>query len=154
MQSVFRDWIEEFGLEKAKEINDTTIGDLRKSLSDGLANGESTLELQDRMDSEFDGLRDYRTERIARTESIASLNFGASATYKSSGIQKKEWLAVQDDRTRLEHDDADGQVVGIDEPFVVGGEELMYPGDPTGSAENIINCRCSLLPVIEDEGEE
>jgi len=31
----------------------------------------------------------------------------------------------------------------------VGGERLMYPGDPSGSAENVINCRCAVghIPV-------
>ena len=30
----------------------------------------------------------------------------------------------------------------MDEPFEVDGEQLMYPGDPAGSAGNIINCQC------------
>ena len=30
----------------------------------------------------------------------------------------------------------------------------MFPGDPSGSPENIINCRCTVLPVVEtEEGE-
>jgi hypothetical protein len=36
-------------------------------------------------------------------------------------------------------------------PFVVGGEELMYPRDPNGSAENTINCSCLLYPAIAKE---
>jgi len=27
---------------------------------------------------------------------------------------------------------------------------LMYPLDPNGSAENVINCRCTIVPVIEE----
>jgi hypothetical protein len=38
----------------------------------------------------------------------------------------------------------------IDKPFDVGGEQLMYPGDPDGgSPGNTINCRCTVLPVME-----
>jgi hypothetical protein len=37
---------------------------------------------------------------------------------------------------------ADGQVRKANEPFDVGGEELMYPRDPSGSPENTINCHC------------
>jgi HK97 family phage portal protein len=154
MQPIFRDWVDEHGLEKAVEINGTTQELLAKSLGDGIAAGEGILDLQKRLDDQFDGLRDYRSERIARTESAGSMNFGSTATYKSAGVEKKEWLAVQDDRTRDAHAEADGQVVGIDEPFVVDGEELMYPGDPSGSAENVINERCTILPVFEDQGDE
>jgi uncharacterized protein with gpF-like domain len=48
-----------------------------------------------------------------------------------------------------DHLAADGQVQDIDEPFDVGGEQLMYPGDPAGSPGNTINCRCTVLPVME-----
>jgi hypothetical protein len=29
-------------------------------------------------------------------------------------------------------------------PFDVGPDQLMYPGDPTGLPENVINCRCEM----------
>jgi hypothetical protein len=35
-----------------------------------------------------------------------------------------------------------------DEPFLVGGEELQYPRDPSGSPENTINCSCLLYPAF------
>jgi len=154
VQPAFRAWIDEHGLEKAQDINDTTKELLANSLGDGIAAGESTVELETRIADQFDGLRDYRTERIARTESAGSMNFGSTATYKSAGVEKKSWLAVQDDRTRDAHAEADGQVVGVDEAFVVDGEELQYPGDPSGSAENIIQCRCSILPEFGKDDEE
>ena len=55
----------------------------------------------------------------------------------------KIWVATLDGNTRDAHAGADGQEVPIDMPFNVGGEALMFPGDPNGSAENVINCRCS-----------
>jgi len=36
----------------------------------------------------------------------------------------------------------------IDDPFEVGGSLLMYPGDSSGDASEVINCRCATLPVI------
>jgi uncharacterized protein with gpF-like domain len=62
---------------------------------------------------------------------------------------ERRWMAALDDRTRDAHGSADGQIVKVDKPFNVGGEELMYPGDPAGSAENVINCRCTQEPVIK-----
>jgi hypothetical protein len=41
-------------------------------------------------------------------------------------------------------------VVGKDEPFIVMGEQLDYPGDPVGSAGNVINCRCTQIYITED----
>ncbi len=36
------------------------------------------------------------------------------------------------------------------QPFIVGGEQLQYPGDPAGSAWNVISCRCTQLPIVEE----
>jgi hypothetical protein len=38
--------------------------------------------------------------------------------------------------------------VPLDKPFNVGGEKLMFAGDPKGSAGNVINCRCSIAQVV------
>ena len=59
-----------------------------------------------------------------------------------------------DDKTREDHVDVNGAVVPIDEPFIVGGYEMMYPGDESLGAgpEEIINCRCSVEYLMtEDE---
>ena len=32
--------------------------------------------------------------------------------------------------------------IPVDEPFDVDGEPMMYPHDPSGSAFNVVNCRC------------
>jgi uncharacterized protein with gpF-like domain len=50
---------------------------------------------------------------------------------------------------RIAHILADGQIRQADEPFDVGGEELMYPRDPGGTPENTINCHCLVLPYID-----
>jgi uncharacterized protein with gpF-like domain len=66
---------------------------------------------------------------------------------------KREWVSSMDDRTRDEpgadHVAADGQIVGMKEPFTVSGERLMFPGDPAGSAANVIACRCQLVFIYD-----
>ena len=59
----------------------------------------------------------------------------------------KEWVSIGDHRVRGAHLAADGQVVSITEPFIVGGEQLMSPGDPDlgASVGNIVNCRCASI---------
>ena len=89
-------------------------------------------------------------KRIIRTESVNAGNF---ATNQSAidifGAQnlKKQWIASLDDRTRNAHAQVNGQVVNMNEKFVVMGELLAHPGDSAGSAGNVINCRCTNAPV-------
>jgi hypothetical protein len=97
-------------------------------------------------------------ERIVRTEVNRAFN-AADHTFDVQANErrpedlpalKKIWVATLDDRTRESHRRAHGQVRFIDEPFNVGGEELDYPSDPSGSAGNTINCRCTRITVPEE----
>lgn len=106
----------------------------------------------------------YRGDTIARTESLNALRSG-QADAVSQAIEQgevdqrdvlKAWIDTgQDGSTRESHiqagiDYAEG--IPFDQPFIVGGEPLMYPGDPQGSAAETINCRCQLRTVINFGG--
>ena len=75
--------------------------------------------------------------------------------YKSEGIEQKEWISVQDDRTRDAHLIMDGVVVPMDAKFEVPatsqgeGAFMEYPGDPTAPAEQVVNCRCTTAPFVK-----
>ena len=86
-----------------------------------------------------------RSERIARTESTGAYNAGAEDAYRREGAGVHMWVATADDRTREEHLDAHGQCVPLNDPFNVGGSQLQFPGDPSGPADLIINCRCTTV---------
>jgi Phage Mu protein F like protein len=95
----------------------------------------------------------------AATESSTAINGGTMAaggdyTDAGGGVLLKEWVAVEDNRTRPAHTEADGQTVGSDEPFTVDDEAMMYPGDPAGSSGNTANCRCVLLLSLGDASED
>jgi hypothetical protein len=96
----------------------------------------------------------FMAERAKNIEaSVISRNGNVDPSSINDGIVvgkpdvKKEWAAVLDEKTRLSHALADGQVKGMNDPYIVNGEYLMYPGDTSmgASLENIINCRCSSL---------
>jgi hypothetical protein len=53
-----------------------------------------------------------------------------------------------DGKEREDHFDAHGQIRAIDEPYDVGGEQLMHPLDPAGSAAQVCNCRCDEVPIV------
>ena len=61
--------------------------------------------------------------------------------YKQAGLTTKIWVAVQDGETRDSHAITDGEEKPINMAFSNG---LMFPGDPNGSAEEVINCRCVI----------
>lgn len=62
---------------------------------------------------------------------------------------KKQWHKSGKLHGRLGHIIAHLQVREVDEPYDVGGEKLMYPRDPNGSAKNTINCGCESLAFME-----
>lgn len=88
---------------------------------------------------------EVRATRIARTESTAAYNFANLAALADEGWTHKEWMSTHDSRTRPHHVEANGQVVSIAQPFEVGTSLLMMPGDPSGPAFEVINCRCIAL---------
>lgn len=91
----------------------------------------------------FGAMDEARATMIARTETVGAMNEGEFNTAKEEGVMaEKEWLTQQDDRVRDSHADLDGVRVGMDEEFDNG---LQYPGDPSGEADEVINCRCTLL---------
>lgn len=83
-------------------------------------------------------------KRIARTEGHRIQQTSArDAQYvakKKGADVVKQWDAALDKRTRDSHARVDGEIRELDEEFSNG---LMFPGDPSGSAAEVINCRCT-----------
>jgi len=143
----FKDWIESYGAEQVKEINDTTKEKLRITLTEGIEAGEGIPKLRDRVSGVMDEAKKSRAEKIARTETHNTVGVGTFETYKGAKVEQKEWLATSDSRTRDAHTAINGEVVDTDKPFSNG---LMFPGDASGPAAQVVNCRCTLLPVLPD----
>ena len=84
--------------------------------------------------------------RIARTEGHRIQVQGAmDACYKAKDKGAdvvKQWDSTLDSSTRESHVAVDGEIRELDKPFSNG---LMFPGDPSGVAAEVINCRCALL---------
>lgn len=146
---IARDWVKLFGAAKVKDIAKTTMSDVNRSVRYGLDNGLSEIEISKliTVNSPIKGLS--RAQTIARTESHQAMNVASMATAKATGVTlRKQWISSKGDRTREEHADADGQIVAMDQSFNVGGEALAFPGDPAGSAWNVINCRCVVVFIL------
>lgn len=134
-------------------------------VTQGIIQGQSVDQIAQHLRKNFLGHYDRRGRwipgndvvpavRAARTAITAAENAGrqdAREELASKGvIVKKRWIATIDNRTRHYHAEADGQTVPNDEPFIVGGERLMFPGDSSMGASgwNLYNCRCSSAAEI------
>lgn len=137
-------------------VGETMYQDVANSLRDSYAAGEGVdkqaARIRDVMGNEATATR---ATRVARTEGAAIVN-GADHSValeleKAGIVNKRKWLSTEDARTRPTHAAADGQLRWVDEPFLVGGSRLMYPSDPAGPPEEVIQCRCTTLLELAPE---
>lgn len=143
-------WVHTQGLKRSHLIADTSEADVLAAISSGLEDGEGTAEIA-RGIREVADLSPFRSELIARTETHAAANYAGiesvrDAQQKLGVTMLKQWLPTLDERTRPDHAAMNGSdPIAMDEKFLVGGEEMDRPGDPTASADQVINCRCTLV---------
>ena len=140
------------GRDKLLEsVGDTAQAQLNTALANGLAKGETTEQLSDRVRGVFNNLQNFEARRIAMTETSATYGFTRNEAMNEAGVEYKSWLSSHGPTVREAHAAAEEQYgdapIPIDEPFVVDGEELMYPGDESGSPGNVINCHCIQIAV-------
>ena len=95
-----------------------------------------------------------RAETIIRTEMGRVFSQATDAAMQDASDYlpglRQQWIATDDDRTRPSHRDAHEQIVDMGEPFDVGGASLRFPRDPDGPPEETINCRCVVVPWIDE----
>lgn len=170
------EWFDDYVLQFAQPINETTLNDLHEIIGQALAERWSIPEMQSNltdvfsqwMEGDLDGedfdwftqrLPPHRTELIARSETMRASNSGSHQLFETWGVRLKEWLHTQDGRVRPTHRTAgqtysEGGTIGpipISEPFMVGGHAMMHPLDPSAPIGEVANCRCTELPFIPDE---
>lgn len=148
VDALIRDWTNKFLAEKANGITGTLKLALKDIIHTGTNSNKTITEIGKDINDRFKTKTSYEAYRIARTEVHGAAMAGVDAGAAATGLElKKQWLSAEDDRTREAHAIADGQVVGMEESFTVDGEQLRFPGDPFGSASNVINCRCTTLYI-------
>ncbi|MDR2100807.1 MAG: phage head morphogenesis protein [Campylobacteraceae bacterium] len=149
------EFIKIYGVTKVTEITFTTVKNIKDAISKGIKEGLGIAETAREIRKNAPEISKIRSNTIARTEIHQASNTANMQLTKELanelGIEMvKEWVGSHDERVRDTHAEADRQTVGLNENFIVGGEELAYPGDPNGSAENVINCRCAVVSVPKE----
>lgn len=133
-------------------INETTEADLKGLIKASLEAGESTVELGDRIAEYYAtycvGENSVRPMTAANTQTAGLVNQGQHMAAMEVGGLEKFWIHGNPAEPREAHVDAalryQANPIELDEPFVVNGIAMMYPGDPTAPAGEVCNCTCMV----------
>jgi len=127
----------------AEQITATTFETLQSAFSESLDAGESRQELIGRIEETYGEISKSRAEMIARTEVHGVTQYGTSQGYKQAGLPIKIWVWAPGTRggMRDAHRAMDGEEKPLESAFSNG---LMFPGDYSGGADDVINCQCFI----------
>ena len=128
---------------------------ITSEVSRGIATGKTYAQVAKQLENQT-RIGFNKAVRIARTEghrvqTTATMDAMESAKAHGADVVK-QWSAALDRKTRESHQQVDHEIRELDKPFSNG---LMYPGDPSGGASEVVNCRCALLQrarkIVESE---
>lgn len=111
------------------------IASMKSELTNGIIQGKSIYQVASAMEERLN-VGKNKTQRLVRTEYMHALNQGQIESYKAAGYTKLRWSATMDSRTSEMCRERNGKEYPIDQlPDI--------PAHP--------NCRCTFIPVIDDD---
>jgi SPP1 gp7 family putative phage head morphogenesis protein len=157
-ERLIRAYIAQFGSFAITAISNTTRKRITQIILAGEAEGAGVAVIGRQIyEAMRGGFTKVRAATIARTETHNAASYANHEVAKQLDIPKmqKQWVAVNDDRTRGHHASMNGKRVPMDEDFIVPLNGIEYrmsrPADPRGGAANNINCRCTLIYVSPED---
>jgi hypothetical protein len=93
---------------------------------------------------QYENYKDYletKSRTIGWTETSMEISTREYETALALGKQFKKWYTMDDNRVRKTHMNQNKLKIPIHQRFPNG---LMYPSEPNGAPQEIINCRCFL----------
>ena len=150
VRSYISDRVERF----VQSTDDETVKEIEKTIAQGVQSGESIAQLRKRLEEVYEEAMGFRSERIARSETIAASNEAALEAYKQSPmVGGQEWFAEPDACEFCQ--ELHGKIIGIESNFANVGQGI------NGKEGNVLvvdymdvshpplhpNCKCSILPV-------
>lgn len=138
-------------LNKKEDIR-WNFQNIKNIVTKGIVKGESIDKIARSLAAEMPNRNMNMVRTHARTMLTSAQNQGRMSRFEEAqemGIEiKKQWMATLDQRTRETHQELDGQIRELDEPFEVDGMKIMTPGDPHADPSLVYNCRCTMNSVI------
>lgn len=130
---------------KVVRITDETYRQVQDVMNQGVEDGATHYETGQQIESYLDETLEARGETISRTEVNSAMNKAMLEDARAMAPDLNKVWACTFLNSRQDHIDADGQSIPQSEPFIVGGEEMMEPGDDSASADQIVNCACTMF---------
>ena len=153
-EEIYQDYVRQVGATRVVAIQNSTRNIIKRVINANIDEGVEVIGKKIRDQGKpFNSFNRYRSNTIARTETHNAASYANHKVVESLDIPdvQKRWTTTLDPRSRATHVQANGQTVGMDEDFTVGGRPMAYPGDPRGGAANVINCRCVLIYVTPED---
>jgi len=144
------DALKDFAFHKIDGLSDSAWEKIQGELTLGILGGKTPQEVAKAIGMNLEDPSIFtsiaaRAETITKTEmgrvfsQAAELRMEEAADHVD-GLEK-QWRHVGHPmKPRPTHLAADGQHVPVDEPFDIGGVEMMFPRDPGAPLDEVINC--------------
>ena len=145
VDSAIASWIKDVGRTQILSITGTTLDDTLKIIGDARQDGLSERDTARLVHEAAPFISASRAQTIARTEAHgSSQGISLDVANQTNIPMVKLWISDKSGTARDSHLRIDGQRRALSEDFDVDGEKLRYPGDSSGSAGNVINCKCVI----------
>jgi HK97 family phage portal protein len=119
-------------------VNNTVYRQVEEAVASNIANMQDIGQLAERINHEFK-IAVGRSVTIARTETNSLANDMFDRNMKANDVEEKTWMTSEDELVRELHIPLDGKTISVNGTY---SNNLAYPGDHNGPAEQVINCRC------------
>ena len=130
-----------------------------KMIQQGRLDDLTLPQIAKKISDTFAAVSASRAALIARTETHSAASranhlYHGSIAAELDMRMMKTWISTADARTRIEHRNASGQTVEMNEPFILahpklGTVQMQHVGDPAGGAYHSVNCRCVIVYADE-----
>lgn len=138
-----------------KSYNKTTLALLKRTLNEGLTNGDGLDQLTKRVNEVYDYSDTVRARMVAHTESFYIANKGSKEAYRQSGVvQSLRWYTAEDERVCPFCEPENGKIIGVNDTFYKKGDVLVGSNGATMHLDYRsidvppihANCRCFVRP--------
>lgn len=143
-------------IENFLGFNETDTNKIVSIVATGLEENKTTDQIAASIRADYEEKYSSQSSTIARTEILSAISEGTKWNHDILGTVfsdvQKQWFHVGDGNSnphaRQNHVEFEGEgVVPSDHKW---GGMLDYPRDPAGGAEEVINCRCTMVSVVPD----
>lgn len=128
-------------VEAEKDVNNLSVATLTRKRLNERTPGRSNIIAIAETELMSEGTKDIEQNTLIQEGVVLGGVVLATAL-------KTIWMTTLDERTRVSHAQAHLQEKNPFGFFLVQGESLKYPGDPSGSPSNTIGCRCAAISSV------